>query len=81
MAKRAFSYVFMIYVNVICEKDNIKLGLMGFTSGHSHVVFLGKIGAAVSVAIDKVNHNDTILGNFALNFTMMDTVCNVKLAL
>ena len=45
------------------------------------MVFLSKIGAAVPVAIDKINKNSTVMENVTLSYTVMDTRCDRKNAL
>ena len=63
LTKVSIYFVLLTSLYMVCGAENISIGLMGFFHGHSHVVFLSKIGAAVPVAIDKINKNSTIMEN------------------
>ena len=81
LTKVSIYFVLLTSLYTTCEAENISIGLMGFLDGHNHVVFLSKIGAAVPVAIDKINKNSTIMENVTLSYTVMDTMCDRKNAL
>lgn len=79
LTKVSIYFVLLTSLYTTCEAENISIGLMGFPDGHSHVVFLSKIGAAVPVAIDKITKNSTIMENVTRSYTVMDTMCDRKM--
>ena len=81
LRKISIYFVLLFSLHSACAAENLSIGLMGFFHGHSHVVFLSKIGAAVPVAIDKINKNFTMMENATLSYTVMDTECDRKNAL
>ncbi|XP_072312258.1 guanylate cyclase 2G [Eucyclogobius newberryi] len=40
-----------------------------------------RLGAAIQIAVEKVNKNPSILGNYTLDFVFTDTECNPKMSL
>ncbi|CAL9699457.1 unnamed protein product [Knipowitschia caucasica] len=40
-----------------------------------------RLGAAIQIAVEKVNNNPAILGNYTLDFVFTDTECNPKVSL
>ena len=78
---RYTSIILLSLVCTVCASENITIGLMGFFHGHSPVVFLGKTGAAVPIAIETINRNNSMLENYTLSYTVLDTECDRKIAL
>lgn len=71
----------IVALQIMCNAEETVIGFMGFSAGHSPIVQLGKIGAGLSVAVDTINANNTILENEKVSYTMLDTMCNEKLSL
>lgn len=40
-----------------------------------------RMGSAMQLAIEKVNRNPSLLGNYSLDFVFVDTECNPKISL
>lgn len=40
-----------------------------------------RLGSAIQIAMEKVNTNPSLLGNYSLDFVYMDTDCNPKVSL
>lgn len=40
-----------------------------------------RLGSAIQIAVDKVNSNPSLLGNYSLDFVYVDTGCNPKVSL
>lgn len=40
-----------------------------------------RLGSAIQIAVDKVNGNPSLLGNYTLDFVYTDTDCNPKVSL
>lgn len=40
-----------------------------------------RLGSAIQIAVDKVNSNPSLLGNYSLEFVYRDTDCNPKVSL
>lgn len=67
----------------------------GTNGSHSHKIIIGfqapwnisypfsalRLGAAIQIAVEKVNKNPSILGNITLDFVFSDTECNPKASL
>lgn len=40
-----------------------------------------RLGSAIQIAVEKVNTNPSLLGNYSLDFVYLDTDCNPKVSL
>ena len=61
--------------------NEIRIGFMGFSGGHSPVVQVKRLGSAVPIAIDKLNENALNFGNVNVSYEMVETACEPKKAL
>ncbi|XP_057213833.1 guanylate cyclase 2G [Triplophysa rosa] len=68
---------------VICNKPShfkITVGLQA-PQNFSYPFSLLRLGSAMQIAIDKINSNPALSGNFTFNFVYVDTDCNAKTSL
>ncbi|XP_073684296.1 guanylate cyclase 2G [Garra rufa] len=69
--------------SVICNKPTqfkVTVGLQA-PLNISYPFSLLRLGSAMQIAIDKINANPSLSGNFTFDFVYMDTDCNAKLSL
>ncbi|XP_026098428.1 guanylate cyclase 2G [Carassius auratus] len=69
--------------SVICNKATqfkITVGLQA-PRNISYPFSLLRLGSAIQIAIDKINANPSLNGNFTFDFVYMETECNAKLSL
>uniref|UniRef100_A0A8C1I7X9 Guanylate cyclase n=1 Tax=Cyprinus carpio TaxID=7962 RepID=A0A8C1I7X9_CYPCA len=69
--------------SVICNKATrykLTVGLQA-PRNISYPFSLLRLGSAMQIAIDKINANPSLSGNFTFDFVYMDTDCNAKLSL
>ncbi|XP_016427708.1 guanylate cyclase 2G-like [Sinocyclocheilus rhinocerous] len=69
--------------SVICNKATqykLTVGLQA-PRNVSYPFSLLRLGSAMQIAIDKINANPSLSGNFTFDFVYMDTDCNAKLSL
>lgn len=75
---------FSALMNVIyCNKPNqfkITVGLQA-PQNISYPFSLLRLGSAMQIAIDKINTNPSLSGNFTFDFVYVDTDCNAKSSL
>lgn len=68
---------------VICNKPSqfkITVGLQA-PQNISYPFSLLRLGSAMQIAIDKINTNPSLSGNFTFDFVYVDTDCNAKASL
>ncbi|KAI2658367.1 Guanylate cyclase 2G [Labeo rohita] len=68
---------------VICNKSTqykLTVGLQA-PRNISYPFSLLRLGSAMQIAIDKINANPSLSGNFTFDFVYIDTDCNAKLSL
>lgn len=69
--------------SVICNiatQYKVTIGLQA-PRNISYPFSLLRLGSAIQIAIDKINANPTLSGNFSFDFVYLDTDCNAKLSL
>ncbi|XP_056325755.1 guanylate cyclase 2G [Danio aesculapii] len=69
--------------SVICNKDaqfKLTVGLQA-PRNISYPFSLLRLGSAMQIAMDKINSNPALSGNFTFDFVYMDTDCNAKTSL
>ena len=57
-------FILMIYNVKRCMADEIRMGFMGYSGGHSPVAYMVRLSSALPVAIDKISENSSILTNY-----------------
>ncbi|XP_073774675.1 guanylate cyclase 2G isoform X3 [Danio rerio] len=76
--------LFTAFTNsVICNKDGqfkLTVGLQA-PRNISYPFSLLRLGSAMQIAMDKINSNPALSGNFTFDFVYMDTDCNAKTSL
>lgn len=69
--------------SVICNKSTQYKFTVGLQAPRniSYPFSLLRLGSAMQIAIDKINANPSLSGNFTFDFVYMDTDCNAKISL
>uniref|UniRef100_A0A8C2H5V6 Guanylate cyclase n=1 Tax=Cyprinus carpio TaxID=7962 RepID=A0A8C2H5V6_CYPCA len=78
-----FVFLSALTGSVICNiatQYKVTIGLQA-PRNISYPFSLLRLGSAIQIAIDKINANPTLSGNFSFDFVYLDTDCNAKLSL
>lgn len=69
--------------SVICNRSTPYKFTVGLQAPRniSYPFSLLRLGSAMQIAIDKINANPSLSGNFTFDFVYMDTDCNAKISL